>query len=131
MKSSFSTWLYRIATNICIDQLRKKRFKVYPMTYQEEYSENNVGFVVKSDDNPEQEIERRETSKAIIEAVNQLPYEQKVMIVLRDIQEKSYNEIAEIMKLNLGTVKSRISRARMSLKEKLQNIQEHINDECV
>jgi len=132
MKSSFSTWLYRIASNICIDQLRKnKKFRVYPMSYQDNFSENNTKFAVESDDLPEEQAERRETRKRVNQAINKLPEEHRIIVVLRDIQGMSYKEIAEILKLNIGTVKSRINRARLSLKKELQNFEEQIDDKCV
>lgn len=132
MDSSFSTWLYRIASNICIDQLRKrKRVKIFPLANQDGCRENNAAFIAQSDDLPEEQVERRDIREKVQKAINNLPEEQRIIIVLRDIQGRSYKEIGEILRLNTGTVKSRISRARTCLKEELQKFEEQIEDRCV
>lgn len=117
--SSFSTWLYRIVTNSCIDMMRKNsKIKTYSLdkpiegdegTYQRELPDNK--------DLPDEILEKREKREAVHRAIGKLPDKYRIMIVLRDIQDFSYEEISEVTELPIGTVKSRISRARNTLKE--------------
>lgn len=131
-KSSFGTWIYRIAVNVCIDELRKrKKTKLYPIVHNDDLDEKGHKLVVDTNDLPEERMEKRETRKKVRQAINRLPEDHRAVIVLRDIQERSYQEIADILGLNIGTVKSRINRARSSLKEEIQkqrelNIQETV-----
>lgn len=119
-KSTFGTWVYRIATNACIDELRKrKRVRLYPVVHNDSPGEDGSQLIVDTDDLPQEKLERRETKMLVQRAISGLANEHRIIIILRDIQEKSYKEIADILNLNIGTVKSRISRARQSLKEEL------------
>jgi RNA polymerase sigma-70 factor (ECF subfamily) len=119
-RSSFGTWVYRIAVNVCIDELRKrKRVKLYPVVHNDNPENGGGKLITDTGDLPEDRIERRETREQVQRAINRLAEEHRVIIILRDIQGKSYQEIADILNLNIGTVKSRISRARQSLKEEL------------
>ncbi len=132
MNSSFGTWIYRIASNICIDLLRKrKKTRTYPLTQQDYCGKNSTRVIAQSDDLPEEQAERRDIRNKVRQAINNLPEDQRVIIILRDIQGRSYKEIGEILKLNIGTVKSRISRARAYLKEELQKLEEQIESSCV
>ncbi len=119
-KSAFGTWVYRIAVNTCIDELRKrKKVKLYPIVHNDNLKGDGSRLIVDTGDLPEERIERRETAEQVQRAINNLAKEHKAVIILRDIQGKTYSEVANILKLNIGTVKSRISRARQSLKEEL------------
>ena len=119
-KSTFGTWVYRIAVNTCIDELRKrKKVKLYPIVHNDNLRGDGSRLIVDTGDLPEERIERRETAEQVQRAINNLAKEHKAVIILRDIQGRTYSDIADILKLNLGTVKSRISRARQSLKEEL------------
>lgn len=119
-KSTFGTWVYRIAVNTCIDELRKrKKVKLYPIVHNDNLRGDGSRLIVDTGDLPEERIERRETAEQVQRAINNLAKEHKAVIILRDIQGRTYSDIADILKLNIGTVKSRISRARQSLKEEL------------
>ncbi|MGI6706360.1 MAG: RNA polymerase sigma factor [Clostridia bacterium] len=117
-QSSFSTWIYRIVMNTCLDELRKKKrgFLLF-MNDAEGYGEDIVDS--SGDSLPEESYERKERLKSLQKAIQELIPDYKSVIILRDIQGFSYEEIAEILHCPLGTVKSRINRARTELRKKL------------
>ena len=114
--SRFSVWLYRLAYNACIDATRKSKASM------------NVSLTVTDDDNtstemeltddrplPEKELERRETQREVQAAINELPEDQRKIIVMREFSDMAYEDIADALGINVGTVKSRLSRARKNL----------------
>ena len=121
---AFSTYIYRIATNLAISEIRRrKRRRLLSLTglFQGE-GDSEVEF--QPTDHrilPDAELVEDERSKVIGRAIAALPEKYRVPVILRDIEGKSYDEVAEIMELGLGTTKSRISRGRGLLKEKLQH----------
>lgn len=116
-QSSFSTWVYRITMNTCLDELRRKKSR--PSTSLD--SLYDAGFSPADEDNtPEKHSERAELRRELGEAIRELPEDMRSAIVLRDIHGHAYDEIAQMLDVNVGTVKSRISRAREKLREKLQ-----------
>jgi RNA polymerase sigma-70 factor (ECF subfamily) len=125
-ESSFSTWLYRIAVNTCTNKFKSLANRQKKMTS----SLDNPGGIDEKrsleirDDAPTplMELEEKERQALIRRAIDQLPPEHKAVITLRDIEGLSYEEIAEITGSNLGTVKSRLSRARIDLSSKLRSI---------
>lgn len=132
LKSSFGTWIYRIAMNLCIDELRKrKKVKLYPIVHNDNPEDKQYKLVADEGDLPEELVERKETRLKVQQAINRLPEDHRTVIVLRDIQGRSYQEIAEITGLNLGTVKSRISRARYNLREEIEKQREPNVGNCV
>jgi RNA polymerase sigma-70 factor (ECF subfamily) len=107
----FSTWIYTIALNLARNELRKrKKFKHYDIT---EMKGNEVELAV------EMKLPNR-LPEVIKSAVTTLPDKYKIAFILRDVQELPYEEVAKILSVPLGTVKSRVNRARMMLREKLQ-----------
>ncbi|SET75892.1 RNA polymerase, sigma-24 subunit, RpoE [Natronincola peptidivorans] len=113
--SSFSTWLYSIVNNACIDFIRKN--KKVKLLYIDKQEEDGYQKEIPDEINtPECLFEKNEVKRMIHDAINQLNYEQRTIIVLRDIQGFSYQEIGEILNISEGTVKSRINRARNNLK---------------
>jgi RNA polymerase sigma-70 factor (ECF subfamily) len=121
---AFSTYIYRIATNLAISEIRKrKRRSLLSLT----------GLFQSSDDDPvefqppdqrtlqDANLEEDERSKVIAKAIETLPPKYRMPIVLRDVEGKSYEEVAAILELGLGTTKSRINRGRGLLKEKLRD----------
>lgn len=120
-QSSFSTWLYRIVTNVCLDELRKrKNIKTVPADGMIETEDGEMHLEVCIDsETPEAVYEKRERKELIVNTIGELNEEHRSVIVLRDIQGFSYEEIAVMLDLSLGTVKSRINRARHALKDKL------------
>lgn len=127
--SSFSTWLFRITTNVFLDE--RKKAKAHPQTSLDEYLELGESSVARQieDPSPTPEAVLEESERALIlsKAVGDLPEYQRAMVTLYHTQQKSYEEIAEIMDLPIGTVKSRLNRARLALKEKLSGIRELFN----
>ncbi|AOT72726.1 RNA polymerase sigma factor [Geosporobacter ferrireducens] len=120
--SNFSTWLYRIVTNTCLDALRKKK-KDNLLSYDKniETEEGALEREIPDTRNmPEELVERKEHIQDLAQAINALPEQHRVVIVLRDIKGFSYDQIAEILDCSQGTIKSRISRARIALKETLK-----------
>ena len=112
-QSRFSTWLYRIASNVCLDELRRRRHA--PAQSMQELQED--GFEpVDASEGPEEAVERAELKRELAAAIARLGDEQRAALVLRDVQGLPYEQIAEILDLNLNTVKSRISRARSALR---------------
>ncbi len=121
---AFSTYIYRIATNLAISELRKrKRRTILSLTglFQSEDDEQTEFQPPDKRSLPDQDLVDDERSKVIAKAIVTLPTKYRVPIILRDIEGKTYDEIAEILDLGLGTTKSRISRARGLLKEKLRH----------
>ncbi|MBE6631968.1 MAG: sigma-70 family RNA polymerase sigma factor [Ruminococcaceae bacterium] len=121
---SFSTWLYRITQNAVKDHIsRETRHRTVQMSSLtiDDDKETEID-LPDSDENgmPDVFAERKDTIKAVRDAISALPEMYKEVIVLRDIEERSYEEIAEMLGIELGTVKSRIYRARISLKEFLE-----------
>jgi len=123
-ESSFSTWLYRIAINTCKNRLKSSAYrwkkKTVPLENPESSEDGNLSYKIQNNSpSPANELEKKERLMMIQKAINALPQEQNRVIVLRDIQGLSYQEISDITGLNLGTVKSRLARARMALRKNL------------
>lgn len=122
---SFKSWLLRIVTNACYDQLRYKSRR--PVTSLEDMAENSDDHsekLISDSERPEESILRGELNELIQFGINRLPEDQRVILVLSDIQGFSYQEIAEVMGQPLGTVKSRLSRGRQRLRDFLMEQQE-------
>lgn len=120
---AFSTWLMKIATNNCIDYLRKKKLRTYSIDEPIQYKEEQVQIELPDHNpTPEKTLLNEERRKLINDAIQSLPPRYRHVIVLRHQEEKSYEDIAEILKLPLGTVKARIFRAREMLNKKIKNI---------
>ena len=118
---AFSTWLYKIAINNCIDHMRKKRLKTYSINkpVQSKDGELDREFPDTSM-SPDKDLLSEERTNLIEEAIEELPENYKIAIVLRHSEERSYEEIAQLLNIPLGTVKARIFRAREMLKKKLK-----------
>ena len=121
---AFSTYIYRIATNLAISELRRrKRRKLLSLTglFQNEV-DDGIDFDPPDERSlPDEDMIDGERNRQIEKAIAALPDKYRAPIVLREIEDRSYDEIAAILGLGLGTTKSRISRARGLLKEKLKN----------
>ena len=118
---AFSTWLYKIAINNCIDHFRKRRLKTFSMDTPIESKDGTIKREI-SDSSylPDKPLLNKEKNQLIEQAIAELPEKYRISIVLRHNEEKSYEEIAQIMNIPLGTVKARIFRAREMLKKKLK-----------
>jgi RNA polymerase sigma factor (sigma-70 family) len=119
---SFQSWLYRIATNACYDQFRQqKRHPVTSIQDQELGEEKYFPLVDYSSHStmPEKELERHEMEKVVEHALDQLKIDLRNVVVLVDMQEVDYQEAAKILRIPVGTVKSRLSRGRQRLRQLL------------
>lgn len=116
-QSSFGTWVYRITMNTCLDELRRKKNK------QSTSLDGllDTGWSPQDESaSPEKHAVQSETRRLLHQAIQDLPEDMRSAIVLRDIQGLSYEEIAQALDINVGTIKSRISRGRDKLREKLK-----------
>lgn len=121
---NFKAWLLRIATNSCYDELRRRKRR--PQTSLDKITEDNESFAFlrNPQEGPEGQQQRLELVQAIEHCLDELPDEQRTAAVLCDVEGYDYNEIAEITSVSLGTVKSRLSRARAKLRDCLQGFAE-------
>lgn len=120
-ESSFVTWLYSVTANACRDEIRRKQR--HPVVSWENELLNNgsqavsLAFGRSRIPTPEEAAEQNEFNELIQQCLNDLPKEQRLILVMREIQGLSYAEIAVILECSLGTVKSRLSRARRAFKD--------------
>ena len=116
-EAAFSTWLYRLTTNLCIDFLRKKKRRPsVSMTVEEDGETSEMEFPDRAL-SPEEEILRRERQRMLSEAMETLDEEGRAIITLRVVDELSYEQIARVLDVKVGTVKSRLARARERLRK--------------
>lgn len=118
-KFQFSTWLFRIAQNSAIDALRKKSVSEVPLTRPGDEDEGKEREFADDGISPERALKNKQLSAAIEDAVERLPSDYRELIQLRHYAELSYEEIAAMKKLPLGTVKNKLFRARNLLKTTL------------
>ena len=119
----FSTWLYKIAANASIDHLRKQRLQALSLDRPLETADGSVEIEVPDYSfHPERELERKQQRLSIDEAIEALPPKYREVIVYRHKDDKSYEEIADLLGVPVGTVKARIFRARELLKKKLKHL---------
>lgn len=132
-RSKFTTWMYRIVTNTALDFLKKKRRnKVISIDETISGEENDYGKQLASDEvTPQELVEQDERRQAVLKALYKLTPEHRAVLVLRDINGLSYDEIANVLMCSEGTVKSRINRARKSLRETLLKQKELFEDYIV
>lgn len=117
--SSFTTWLYRIVVNVSLDTLRRRARAPERLTLvDEEHGEQPIEIVDRSAD-PHADIERFERQAAVQRALLRLSDDHRAVLVLFDLNGLAYEEIAEILSVPLGTVKSRLNRARLALRDAL------------
>ncbi|GIV02267.1 MAG: RNA polymerase sigma factor RpoE [Fimbriimonadales bacterium] len=118
-KSSFSTWLYRIVVNCFLDRKKRERRHQHASLEAEiELEDGEVTLQIPDDAlGPDEELEGAERSEILARAINLLPEKHKAMVILYHVEMLGYEEIAAVMGLPVGTVKSRLNRARLALKE--------------
>ena len=112
--SSFSTWLYRLTNNVCIDFLRREKKRRGDASLDDE-ERDLASALADPAPTPEQKLEQQELHKAVAEGLDRLSEEHRQVLVLREINGLSYEEIGRVLDLTPGTVKSRIARARLTL----------------
>ena len=132
--AKFSTWMYHIAANLCKNELRNRgrrgRFFVDSVTTESSSGPEPIeGDLIATAPahvslQPGNQLEQKEREHAVQSAISDLPERYRLPLILRDLQELSYEEISETLTLPLGTTKSRINRARLMLKDKLRSFVE-------
>lgn len=123
-QSSFSTWMYRILTNCFLD-IRKKVRPTSPLEVASQTGEGEIERQIEDlRPTPHEESERVEREERVERAINRLPEYQRAMIVMYHVEMLTYEEIAGALDLPIGTVKSRLNRARLSLRDFLTKDQE-------
>ncbi len=121
-EAKFSTWLYRVAMNACHDHARRSRRHVsLADSPDDEMPEMEQRLPDEGADSPESSMEREEMRRRVQEAIARLPFKFREVIYLHDISGYDYKEVAEILGINLGTVKSRLNRARNRLAAELED----------
>lgn len=124
--SAFSTWLYRIVTNCYLDRRKRDKSKsLVSIDSTLQYDQDEITREIEDPGNTPDEIAERNQREVMLQkALNKLPEFQKAMIIMFHAEQQSYEEIAEALDLPLGTVKSRLNRARISLRELLADNEE-------
>ena len=113
---SFRAWLFRIGANACYDEMRRRRARPADSLDEPHGEDDRPVDVPDTAPVPDEHMERKELAQALQEALSRLPADQRLAIVLADVQGLDYSEIAVAMDCSLGTVKSRISRGRLQLR---------------
>ncbi|EGQ25182.1 RNA polymerase sigma factor SigW [Mammaliicoccus sciuri] len=119
-KRKFSTWLYRIATNLCIDRIRKKKPDYYLDAQVPGTEGLDMYSQIAADQRlPEEEVEKMEMKDRIQYEVSRLPDKYRTIIILRYMEDLQLQEIADILEMPLGTVKTRVHRGREALRQQM------------
>jgi len=126
-EAAFSTWLYQIALNTCRNRVKsgQHKRKRRTLSLDEPIRRDGRGGsmdIRNGNPGPHEILEEKEREALIRKAIAALPEDQRTAVTLRDIQGFSYEEIRDIMGVNIGTVKSRLARARLALSEKLRRV---------
>ena len=128
-QSSFYTWLYRIMTNVAVDSLRRKGFKK-TTEFDDRIAPGEVEAGSRTtpaaDPLPHQGLERQEIRQRIERAISKLSPEHRAVILMKEIEELQYNEIADILGCSIGTVMSRLFYARKKLQSLLKDVYENL-----
>jgi len=121
-KYKFSTWLFRVAQNAAIDRIRKRRLQLVSM---DRTGDPDAGMgtweFASSDPSPYGDLRNLERGQAIQAAIERLPWDYRELIVLRHFGELSYDEIAKLKEMPLGTVKNKLFRGRQMMKDELRD----------
>ena len=125
-KSSLATWIYRITSNVCKDFLRKRTRTLQAVSIYEgsEDDDDRPMEIKDSSPTPQEHIEMTETQREVRKALDELPEEYKSVIVMYDLEGLSYDEISNVLQCPVGTIKSRLNRARKALKKNLSEKRE-------
>lgn len=127
--SKFSVWLYRITGNVCTDMLRKRKGEVISLTFLDDEGSETELELPDAGPSPHEALEKKERSASLMKALDSLPTDHRRVLLMRERGGMSYDEIAGELNLDIGTVKSRIFRARKKLCEILSkdgNFSDHI-----
>ncbi len=119
--AAFSTWLYRLTTNVCLDFLRKRNRQAHSsLTMEDENEEPREYSIPDPAPGPEEQAVSSWQQEAVNAAMQRLPEDYRLVLQLRVVEDLPYEQIADIMQIPVGTVKSRLSRARLQLKKLLE-----------
>jgi len=122
-RSSFGTWLYRIAVNTALSFMRKQRSGGHPISLSAQNDEGHgQPHEPPNHNQPLNELSREETEQAVQQAISSLDEEYRIVVILKDIEGLDYETIAGILGCPKGTVKSRLHRARLILRDKLKRL---------
>jgi RNA polymerase sigma-70 factor (ECF subfamily) len=119
----FSTWIYRIATNLCIDRLRKRK-ATFSLDAEMPEGEGSDWYTLmpSNEDTPEKQLLLSESQAQIRESINALPEKYKSVVILRYMQDMSLQEISDVLSMPVTTIKTRLHRGREYLRKKLESI---------
>lgn len=118
-----STWIYRITKNTCFDFLRKRKEKI--ISLDDEHNDTQKNEIEDFSHSPEEISEKNETRRIILKAISELDENCRLILTMFDIEGLSYEEISAVLKIPIGTVKSRLNRARTKLRKILLKYREH------
>lgn len=119
----FTTWLYKIAANSSIDYIRKRKLQTYSLDQPLDTKDGQVNIeVADMSYHPERDFSAKQQNVSITEAIESLPDKYREVIIKRHQEDKSYEEIAQLLHVPVGTVKARIFRARELLKKRLKSL---------
>jgi RNA polymerase sigma-70 factor (ECF subfamily) len=120
-KSKFYTWLYRIATNVSLTKLRKRKSPVVMSIDEPVGPSGDIAFEVPDEQlSPEKLYRQRETRRLLRKAVDELPEDYRTVVVLRDLEGLTNDEVSKVLNLSIPAVKSRLHRGRLALRSKLE-----------
>ncbi len=122
---SFAAWLHQVTANVCRDELRKKRRQPKASLDDLMTSSGGISIPDQGDGCPETALERWEMSEAVQGILNSLADDYRLILLMREVEGMTYDEIAAALDISLGTVKSRLSRARQAFKQKLLAQRKH------
>lgn len=129
-EASVYTWLYRIAVNKCKNRFKERErhhsHNSYSLDGSSEEGESPLE-IPSQEYSPEVAFERKELKEQILQAINRLPYDYKIIVVLRDLQGLSYQEISQVAELSVDVVRTRLARGRAMLRTKLEH---YLGDGC-
>lgn len=114
---SFKSWLLRIVSNTCYDQIRYEKRRPSQPLESEDYESDYSPYMVDETERPEESLMRNELGDMLQYAINQLPKDQRLVLIFSDVEGMNYQEVSDILDVPLGTVKSRLSRARGKLRD--------------
>lgn len=118
--STLGTWIYRISVNVCLEHLRKRREA--PMSSLTDEERDEAFAVQDPSPSPEEVAEQRNLKELVWAAIHRLPVHMRIVVVLCDLEGLSYEEVANVLGIPIGTVKSRLNRARLALKDELSKM---------
>ena len=123
-EKKFGAWLYQIAVNHCRN--RYKRLSRRGFFSNRSLDDPDTYLQVTGDESPEKKLEKTDVIQFVRQTIDSLGGAEREILILRDLQELSYDEISIILDIPLGTVKSKLNRARSSLKDRLKKIKQHL-----